>query len=160
MVTGIKKLINSTWLKSHKPAMSPSYHKQVPCKVTTYVDEKIKELVEILNTFDGVSTFESCQGRNGKLAYVYMEYGENEFNFEEVAGFAYRLASILARIAKKGIGISPEPIYDVNLSIEWWGDKKRPFVSIKFPPAHIKEITNIFADVQRVFENDKKNILP
>lgn len=141
--------------------MTPLYrHKQVPCKVATYVDEGIKELVEVLNTFDKVSTFESCQGQSSKLAYVYMEYGEDESNFEEVATFVYRLASILARIARKGIGISPEPIYDMKLSIEWWGDKKRPFISIEFPSTCVKEITNIFAYVRRVFENDKKNILP
>ncbi len=34
-------------------------HKHVPAKVIAYVDDGIKELVELLNTFEKVSTFES-----------------------------------------------------------------------------------------------------
>jgi len=35
-------------------------HKQVPAKVTVYVDEGIKELIEVLNTLDNVWALESC----------------------------------------------------------------------------------------------------
>lgn len=35
-------------------------HKQVIAKVNSYVDEGIKELVELLNTFNNIQTFESC----------------------------------------------------------------------------------------------------
>ena len=50
-------------------------HKQVLCKVNTYVDEGIKDLVEMLNSFDKLCTCDSCQGGNGQFAIVYFEYG-------------------------------------------------------------------------------------
>jgi len=139
--------------RNHQP------HKQVPAKVTVYVDEGIRELVEVLNSFDKVSTFESCQGGNGKLAFVCMEY-DMARNFKEMSGFANRLATILAGIAKQGTGISPEPIYDINLAIEWGGDKRTPFISIRCPSDSINEVASIFADVQKEFGNGKYNKLP
>ncbi len=57
-------------MSSHQP------HRHVRVKVTAYVDERMKELVELPNAFDGVSTFESCQVSRGQLAYACMNYGD------------------------------------------------------------------------------------
>lgn len=130
-------------------------HKQVPAKVKAYVDEGIKELVEILNTFDGLWTTESCQGRRGELAFVNMEYGEEGTNFKEMANFTYRLAKKLSQIVEQGMGISPEPIYDLELSIKWRGDKRHPFISIEMPPSCIKQVANVFTHVRDEFGNNK-----
>ena len=57
-------------------------------------------LVEVLNTFAKVQTFESCQGRDGMvdgLAFVQMTYGNSiETYFAEVAAFANRPARLFA----------------------------------------------------------------
>lgn len=37
-------------------------HKQVPTKVTAYVDEGIKDLVDAFNAIPHIATIESCQG--------------------------------------------------------------------------------------------------
>jgi hypothetical protein len=129
-------------------------HKQVPVKVMAYVDKGIKELVEALNSFDKVSTFESCQGGKGKSAFVYMDYGI-QGSFKEVSAFAHRLATILANIAKQGTGISPEPIYDIHIAVEWWGDKEHPFISIEMPSDSIEKVTNIFYDVRKAYSYGK-----
>ena len=136
-------------------------HKQVPAKVTALVDEGIKDLVEVLNTFDGVQTYESCQGNSRHKAFVCMEYGKSDDTaFSEIADFTNKLASALSKLAGKSTGISPDPIYDLTLSIEWWGNKKSPFVYIEIPPDSLSKIASIFVAVRREFENDKKNIQP
>ena len=45
-------------------------HKQVMAKVNNYVDEGIKDLVELLNTFDNVWSIGSCQGGDGESAFI------------------------------------------------------------------------------------------
>ena len=129
-------------------------HKQVAAKVTAFVDEPLKELIEILNTFDNISTFESCQGGDGKLAFVLMDYGDLE-DFDKVAAFTHKLAKALADAVNEGTGISPDPSYDTDLAIEWGGDKRHPFIVIRFPSDSIGEVTRIFACVRDEFENGK-----
>jgi hypothetical protein len=82
-----------------------------------------------------------------------MDYGIDK-NFEEISGFAHKLATILAKIAEQGTGISPEPIYDISLAIEWWGDKKHPFISIEYPASCAKEVANIFESVREEIRAD------
>jgi hypothetical protein len=53
-------------------------HKQVPAKVTAYVDEGIRDLVELLNKLDGVQTIDSCAGGDDYLAYVSMEWSTEQ----------------------------------------------------------------------------------
>jgi hypothetical protein len=97
-------------------------HKQVPAKVSAYVDEGIKNLAELLNTFSRISTFESCEGRKGKLAHVYMNYGEFDKQyddgkeFEGMAHFVNKLAISFAKHTKEQIFSGG---YLVNISIEW-----------------------------------------
>ncbi len=130
-------------------------HKQVAAKVTAFVDEPLKELIEILNTFDNISTFESCQGGDGKLAFVLMDYGDLSEDFDKVAAFTHKLAKALADAVNEGTGISPDPSYDTNLAVEWDGDKRHPFVAVRFPSDSIGEVTRIFAHVRNEFENGK-----
>ncbi len=126
---------------------SKKQHKQVPAKVTVFVDEGIKDLVELMNTFDGVSTIDSCQGGYGELAYVILRYGDHKtVTFAQVARFAHRLAGVLSRAAEKGSGMSPDPAYDVELSLKWSGLKKYPHICIDMPSDSIAEVTRIFYD--------------
>lgn len=124
-------------------------HKQVPAKVIVYVDEGIKELVEILNSFDGVSTFESCQGRDGKLAFVYMDYGEHSKPYDDGEAFdqmTHFVSKLIKAFAKYTSDIDSGG-YLSNISIEWWGDKRFPFISIEMPHDYIDEVTNILSHV-------------
>ena len=66
----------------------PQPHKQVIAKVNSYVDEKIKELVELLNTFDNVWIFESCQGENEESAFNAISYGmDKDATFKKYRSF-------------------------------------------------------------------------
>ena len=130
-------------------------HKQVAAKVTAFVDEPLKELIEILNTFDNISTLESCQGGDGKLAFILMDYGDLSEDFDKMAAFTHKLAKVLEDVVKKGTGISPDPSYDTDIAIEWGGDKRHPFIAIRFPSDSIEEVTRIFAHVRNEFENGK-----
>ena len=131
--------------------MPLSLHKQVPCKVTAYVDEGIKELVELLNQIDGVSTFESCQGKPGKrLAFVYMAYGDN--NSEGLIRFASELSKAFARYTKDSIDTGG---YLSNISVEWQGDKKFPFLSIEMPIHCIPEVTRLLSLFHSEYKNNK-----
>ena len=133
-------------------------HKQVPCKVTAYVDEEIKELVELLNMFDELSTFESCQGRQGRLAFVYMNYGDCDISYddsiklEQMAHFVNRLAASFAHYTKDAIDGGGNW---ANISIEWQGDKRFPFISIEMPPCYIKEITRLLYLFLAEYKNGK-----
>ena len=126
-------------------------HKQIAAKVTAYVDIGIKELVELLNTFDNVWTFESCEGGHGEQAYICLYYGEKgKTSFSKVAYFAHKVARLLSERIEHARDLIPSE-YEVTLSIEWRGDKKHPFILIEMPSDSIREITNIFYDVRREF---------
>jgi hypothetical protein len=110
-------------------------HKQVPAKVTAYVDEGIKNLVELLNTFDNISTFESCEGRSSKPAHIYMEYGEcsKAYDDGETLNHMIHFVNRLVRAFAKYTSDIGSGGYLCNISIEWWGDKRFPFISIEMP---------------------------
>jgi hypothetical protein len=113
-------------------------HKQVPVKVTAFVDEGIAEVVKALNDIDGISTFSSCEGRVGKeYAHVYFDSGEYSLNRWQ------RLARLSAKLAKI---LSANEIYDATVSLEWAGDKEAPFIAIKFEPQQSLQIAKILVD--------------
>jgi|SRR5208337_4624165 len=52
-------------------------HTQTWIKVNAPLDEGVAEIVSILNTVDGLGTFESCQGEPGEReGYVYFACGD------------------------------------------------------------------------------------
>ena len=98
-------------------------HKQVSAKVTAYVDEGIKDLVEILNNIPNVCKLESCQGYNSEYAFVSLEYGidhnnQDKFDLNALVGFADTLWNHIKRVEsqkKVYAGISD----CIILSMEW-----------------------------------------
>ena len=54
---------------------SPTVHPQVWIKVNAQVDAGVADLVETLNSFDGLVTLQSCQGETGRQpASVYFAF--------------------------------------------------------------------------------------
>jgi hypothetical protein len=146
--------------------ISSQRHKQVLAKVNAYVDEGIKKLVEVLNTFDGVCTTESCQGSKGQMAFVYFQYGRNsylgrEINREEfiaMAEFVHKLAVSYSRLALlrntetrtegnlAGIGMT------LDISMDWGGNMDTPYVKLSVPCNQVETVTGIFLRLQHETE--------
>src|SRR4030043_1530969 len=127
-------------------------HKQVPAKVTAYVDEGIKELVEALNSIDKVETIESCEGNNNNLGFVLLNYGDpDNKDYRETVEFAVNLNKRIAEIDKTEQGI--------YLAIEWWRCGGKPIIQVKFSNRDIKETTNTFVAVASGFRHDRMCIL-
>jgi len=127
-------------------------HKQVPVKVTAYVDEGIGPLVEVLNKFDGVQTTQSCQGDERQRAFVWMDYGDTEANDPdlplviEMAVFTHRLAQV---IRESNI---PDN-HNINVSIHWWGAQSWPCITLELPQGHIGDLTRLLTQQQQFLNN-------
>jgi hypothetical protein len=141
-----------------KSSSAPKPHKQVLAKVNVYVDEDIKELVEVLNTFDGVCTVDSCQGSKGEFSYITFAYGKDshwrqrlrEREFMKVARFVNKLAKHYSRLAivenaktrtvsdPAGIGMS------LDIMMDWSGKMDVPYIKLLIPYNQIKQVTYIF----------------
>jgi len=125
-------------------------HKQVPTKVIAYVDEGIKELVEILNNFDSVWTSESCQGYSGEMTSIVLHYGVlRDYDPIKTVLFVEKLAKAIREVAIQEMGLICHSIW---LSLEWVGDMRIPSIVIKCAQADIKEVTKVFCYVRKKFE--------
>ena len=51
-----------------------SSHREIPVKVTAWVDEGVAPLVRALNDFDRVMTVDSCEGKRAVGAYVLFRF--------------------------------------------------------------------------------------
>jgi len=132
-------------MRKHQP------HKQVSARVTAFIDEGMKELVELLNTLDGIWTFESCEGGNGELAYVYLYYGDVQvIGFSEIVNTVHKLATAVSKVLESQKEVIPLG-YDIRIALQWWGDKKHPFISVEMPHRSIKDAVNIFSAVKQQF---------
>ena len=148
-------------------------HKQVPCKVNAHVDEGIKELVELFNSFENIETIESCQGNpeyNGKdglegkglvILDYYMDWRIMEDTrecqlqaSEHLARFAQRIYQAIYEhdFGEKGWNlVSPDLIMSTYICMEWGGfnmlqgDEKPHFGSLTlwFDNKHIKTLTEV-----------------
>lgn len=52
-----------------------SSHSEIPVKVNAFVDTGVADLVSALSEIDGLVTIESCQGGNGRDAFVHFRFG-------------------------------------------------------------------------------------
>ena len=98
-------------------------HKQVWVKVNAKVDEKISNIITLLNTVENLFTLDSCEGYKGR-AYVYFRYG----NYKTICKFLF------GELAPKLIKQYGE---DIALSVEIANDLE-PIGKISFR----KELTN------------------
>jgi hypothetical protein len=143
--------------KEMKSKQTYTSHKQVPAKVTAYVDEGIKELVEVLNGFPEVQTIDSCEGDNDWLALVSMFYGiDGEANLHKMIDFAqYLVDSIRGAVFKSKSMVLPCLTSEIAVSIEWLG-KSYPVITIEMPHDAIAPITRLFAVLQHRFSCSKE----
>lgn len=137
-------------------------HRQVIAKVNAYIDESIKELVETLNTFDKVCTFNSCQRDQNNLACVDCTYGQegwdrrrlNQRDFVEMAKFVDKLAKAYSRVAKDNN--NPEAGLEAGLSMEifmdWNGKMDSPTIQLRIPYRNVKKVTSLFSRLRSEFE--------
>jgi hypothetical protein len=132
--------------------MTAQPHVQIPARVTAFVDAGIKELVEILNTFDDLWSFESCEGGTRESAYVYLCCGSyRDADFDKLANTVHNIAEALSKVLEQQNSIVPVG-YDIHVGIQWWGDKKCPFMSVELPHKSIRGAISIFSVVkQRLF---------
>lgn len=129
--------------------LNNNIHKQVPVKVTAYVDEGIKELIEILNSIPEVCTIESCEGNMLRPASISLDYGidytnQDNPNINKLVAFADRLSGLIRNAELQnesysgisdGISISIEwhPRYHPTLFISVYRQYIRMFINILLP---------------------------
>ena len=121
-------------------------HKQVPCKVIANVDEGIKELAELLNTFDKVRTLESSEGdeSGSNYAFIYIQYGQISHNeYKASAAFANKLKKVL--IQDEFDFLTP------TVSLEWLGTRISPIVILEVHPGRIKNVINVLSSKKSAF---------
>ncbi|MGD0355466.1 MAG: hypothetical protein ABSB31_08500 [Dehalococcoidia bacterium] len=124
----------------NNPVGCPVVHKQVPAKVTAYVDEGIKELVELLNSIPGLCTFESCEGSSNHWATVEMDYGIDYTNGDKVdlltiTQFADNLWDY---VKEREIDICDS----ISISLEWH-PRRYPFLVLRIDHRYISNFVNI-----------------
>ena len=128
----------------------------VPVKVTAYVESGIKDLVELLNTFDGIQTVECCEGGEEGKAYVQIDCGIDhdtlEHNLHEVVDIAQLFADAFDNHKHKYAGISDIQLFrirhgEINISISWLANY-HPVIVIEFSLLYMKEIITILASLR------------
>ncbi|MGA2159132.1 MAG: hypothetical protein ABSG90_07920 [Dehalococcoidia bacterium] len=143
--------------------MSKQNYKQVPAKVTRYVDENIKDLIELLNMFDGIQTLESFGGREGYLTEINIDCGTNydidspdflKYSAHKMADVAQFFNDIFKMYLVGSSNGQPNPFIKmfegtegIDISIHWEIDPyvvnplPSPIVKLEFPCEYIEAIT-------------------
>jgi len=137
-------------------ALSPEEIKEIFSKVKVYVDDGVKKLVELLNTFEMLSTFSSCQGGDTYYAHIYLEYGNpDESDTDE---YIRKMLAYISKLVKHFYEYTTREIgslgYNTTISIQWEGSNERPFIAIDFPSEYIREITKVFSNLKTGLQYD------
>jgi hypothetical protein len=99
-------------------------HKEVPVKVTAWIDEGIVPLVEALNACPDVLTVDSCEGDEAGGAYVLFR----------VRGSCAR-ATTFAESLASDLSTAPEAAY--VLQAEWRPGEDEPLLVLSCPPDQV-----------------------
>jgi len=111
---------------------------------TVLIDKELVTLVELLNTLKGIQTTECCQGNKIECASIFIKPVDDIVDkCSYLFAFACKLAQILADNHDKSNSLI-SPAYEIDLSINWYGEKKKPFILLRFPSESIKSVTNVF----------------
>jgi hypothetical protein len=111
-------------------------HREIPLKVTAWIDEGIAPLVAALNELDGVITLDSCQGHgDDPPAHVFFAYRGDE---QDAALFVARLAAQLA---------PHESEADYDLIAEWRPGAAEPTFQLRCPTPQIGRLAELLSAV-------------
>lgn len=105
-------------------------HKQVTTENGIEVDEKIADLVTVLNKFDDIKTIESCQGGDGRNAFVYFTLAG------EVDGWS-RDINLLADKLQKQLDLCCE----YSFYIQWLAGAEKPMAELNIKPEYVDVVT-------------------
>ena len=101
-------------------------HREIPVKVTAWVDEGVAPLVAALSEFERVMTVDSCEGHGATGAYVLFRVRGDR---SEAVDFASDLAAELADAA-------PEYL----LQAEWRPGEDEPLLALTCPADHVPRL--------------------
>lgn len=113
-------------------------HREVPVKVTAWVDEGVADLVLALNEIPGIQTLDSCQedAGHGLASVMFCTRDEAEL---------YTTVSRLAGV----IGCGPRG--GVTLSLWWGGDDAPAIADLRCPPDRLSAVAGALrANVARM----------
>ncbi len=110
-------------------------HREIPVKVTAWIDEGIAPLVAALNEHADVVTLDSCQGGGDELAYVFFAYRGDA---RAAVLFAADLAAALA---------PHEEAADYALTAEWRPGAGEPVFQLACPPDHADRLASVLSEV-------------
>jgi hypothetical protein len=130
-------------------------HEQVPVKVTAFVDKGLCELIEVLNSFNGLWSSASCEGDDTTPASIQLRYGTSP---------DYRLTCVAANNLAKLVAAEltrrdDAKLFDFNISIsvQWCGNLLFPFILIELSHEHIQSGVRIFSSIRERFSHDTCN---
>ena len=101
-------------------------HREVPVKVTAWVDEGIADLVAALDAVAEVVTLSSCQEGQDGLARVSFCTHDEEMLYDTVS----RIAGIVGRGRRES----------VSLSLWWGADDAPPVADLACPPGLVPAV--------------------
>ena len=125
------------------------------------IDEDIKELIELLSTFDKLCVYHSGRGRSWDIADIYLYYGDDSINYSSwksylaLAVFAKRLAAAISTVLEEEGG-DKSPLYYLDMSIKWRSDKEFPIFLMEMPVDSLAEITKLFYKVKKELDDSMK----
>jgi hypothetical protein len=108
-----------------------SAHREVPVKVTAWVDEGVAPLVAALNEFRDVMTLDSCEHDPDRGAYV-LFYSRHA----EPLRFVAELAASLSPYARAA---------DYSLRIEWRAGTDEPLLELACPPDQVEPLAQLLS---------------
>lgn len=127
-----------------------SLHKQVPCRVTAYVDSGIKPLVEVLNCASGFWSFQSCEGSDNEPAYVELLYkGIRELEESDFMVMASTVHKLVAGLARELAGQEDEELIGINIrvALQWCGNLQYPSIRIELQHDYINAAVKLFSRI-------------
>jgi hypothetical protein len=109
-------------------------HREIPVKVTAWIDEGVAPLVLALNELEDVMTLDSCQGDDEQGAHVFFCYRGGG---RKAALFAADLAAALA---------PHEQAADYALEAEWRPGAEEPVFRLVCPAANIDNLARVLSE--------------
>lgn len=110
-------------------------HREIPVKVTAWVDEGVAALVIALNELEDVMTLDSCQGDDGCPAHVFFRHRGDA---RAATLFAADLAAALA---------PHDDAADYTLTAEWRPSADEPTFRLACPAAHVNGLVRVLSEV-------------